>query len=283
MNRRDGVAGFLVGVGGPGGQLVCGAVDVGVLVGVEVGQPVDDRLRLLRGGGVVEPDQRLAVDRLAQDREVGAHRVDVENLVVVRQSAGRARRGLAPDRSGSSSSPRHPPGRPSRRADQPRSATVGAPGGQPGTEPRGATGTLAAVPASTPGIVGTMPERHRERVESALPAAGRVRHTAAAPTGRGGVRHIAARRDRHGLRRNRLPAQAKSAPARTRRSAASNGAAGGDTDRPRPPRRYRPTSPPSCRGRCPAARRASSAAGCPARVGRWRRTTGWPAPPVRLR
>ena len=85
MNRRDGVAGFLVGVGGAGGQLVRGAVDVGVLVGVEVGQPVDDRLRLLRGGRVVEPDQRLAVDRFAQDREVRAHRVDVENLMVVRQ------------------------------------------------------------------------------------------------------------------------------------------------------------------------------------------------------
>ena len=47
-------------------------MDVGVFVLVEVRRGVDDGLRLLRGGGVVEPDQRLAVDRLAQDREVVA-------------------------------------------------------------------------------------------------------------------------------------------------------------------------------------------------------------------
>ena len=41
------VAGLLIGVGGAGGQLVGGAVDIGVLVGVEVGDSVDDRLRLL--------------------------------------------------------------------------------------------------------------------------------------------------------------------------------------------------------------------------------------------
>jgi hypothetical protein len=32
----------------------------------------------VRGGGVVEPDQLLAVDALLQDREVAAHGVDVE-------------------------------------------------------------------------------------------------------------------------------------------------------------------------------------------------------------
>src|SRR5207244_11494971 len=37
---------------------------------VEVAQPVDYRLRLLGGGGVVEVDQRLAVDLLPQDGEV---------------------------------------------------------------------------------------------------------------------------------------------------------------------------------------------------------------------
>jgi hypothetical protein len=36
---------------------VGGTVDVGVFVLVEVRQPVDHRLRLVRGGGVVEPDQ----------------------------------------------------------------------------------------------------------------------------------------------------------------------------------------------------------------------------------
>ena len=34
-------------------------------------------LRLLRRGAVVEIDERLAVDLLRQDREVGADRVDV--------------------------------------------------------------------------------------------------------------------------------------------------------------------------------------------------------------
>ncbi len=80
----DRVAGLFIGIGRPRRQLVRGAVDVGVLVGVEVRQPVDHYLRLLRGRGVVEPDQRLSVDGLPQDREVRPHRVDVEDLVVVR-------------------------------------------------------------------------------------------------------------------------------------------------------------------------------------------------------
>ncbi len=79
------VAGVLVGVGGPGRQFVGGSVNVGVLVGVEMRQPVDDHLRLLGGRRVVEPDQRLSVDGLLQDREVGPHGVDVEHLVFVRQ------------------------------------------------------------------------------------------------------------------------------------------------------------------------------------------------------
>ncbi len=60
----------LVGVGGAGGQRVGGAVDVGVLVLVEAREAVDDRPRLLGGGGVVEPDERAAVDALREDREV---------------------------------------------------------------------------------------------------------------------------------------------------------------------------------------------------------------------
>ena len=40
-------------------------------------EPVDDGLRLLRGGGVVEPDQRMAVDLLVEDGKVAAHGVDV--------------------------------------------------------------------------------------------------------------------------------------------------------------------------------------------------------------
>ena len=132
------VAGLFVGIGRPGRQLVRGAVDVGVLVGVEVRQPVDHHLRLLGGRGVVEPDQRLSVDGLLQDREVRPHRVDVEHLVVVAATAAPDRR-----RSGSSSCASSPAGAaararqtsPGRQPTAPRAATDGA-------EPRGATGTV---------------------------------------------------------------------------------------------------------------------------------------------
>ena len=59
-------------------QLVGRAVDVGVLVLVEVRQPVDDRLRLLCRCRVVEPDQGTAVDRFLQNREIAADRMHIE-------------------------------------------------------------------------------------------------------------------------------------------------------------------------------------------------------------
>lgn len=79
------LARLFVGVGRPRRQFVCRPVDVGILVGVEVRQPVDDHLGLLCGRGVVEPDQRLAVDGLLENRKVRPHRVHVEHLVLVRQ------------------------------------------------------------------------------------------------------------------------------------------------------------------------------------------------------
>ena len=59
------------------GHEVQAAMDVGVarLHGVHHG--VDHRARLLRRGGVVEIDQRLAVDLLRQDRELRPDRFDV--------------------------------------------------------------------------------------------------------------------------------------------------------------------------------------------------------------
>ena len=45
---------------------------------VEIPEAVDDGLRLLRGGGVVEPDQWAAVNLLVQDRKVAANASDVE-------------------------------------------------------------------------------------------------------------------------------------------------------------------------------------------------------------
>ena len=55
-----------------------GAMHVGIFARVEMGDAVDHGLRLLRGRGVVEPDQRLAVDIFVQDREVAAEDMRVE-------------------------------------------------------------------------------------------------------------------------------------------------------------------------------------------------------------
>jgi len=70
------------------GQLVIGgcllaegvnaAMDVGVFVFVIIFDPIDDGQRFLRGGGVVEIDQRLAVDFCIEDGEMGAERRQVE-------------------------------------------------------------------------------------------------------------------------------------------------------------------------------------------------------------
>ena len=53
-------------------------VDVGVVALVDRGLGLDHRARLLRRGGVVEVDERLAVDGLAQDREIPAHPLHVQ-------------------------------------------------------------------------------------------------------------------------------------------------------------------------------------------------------------
>ena len=62
--------GPFVGVSSPLAEGVHAAVDIGVFVGVVVDQRVDDRLGFLAGGGVVQIDQRLAVDGLLQDGKV---------------------------------------------------------------------------------------------------------------------------------------------------------------------------------------------------------------------
>ena len=71
-------AGLFVGVGRAGGQRVGAAMDVRIVVLVKVRNRVDHALRLLRGGGVVEPGQRLAVDLLPQDGKVLADRRHIE-------------------------------------------------------------------------------------------------------------------------------------------------------------------------------------------------------------
>src|SRR6185369_10424430 len=63
-------ASFLVGGGGALGELVNSAVDIGAVHFVEAANGIDDRERLLGGGGTVEVHERLAVDVLFEDREI---------------------------------------------------------------------------------------------------------------------------------------------------------------------------------------------------------------------
>ncbi len=79
----DGIARRLVGIGGARRQFMRGAVDVGVLVLVEVRNAVDHALRFLGRRGIVQPDQRPPVDALPQNREVAAHGMDVERRMRV--------------------------------------------------------------------------------------------------------------------------------------------------------------------------------------------------------
>ena len=79
--RATFVACALVGIGRSRREFVRRAVNVRVLVLVEIFKPINDRPRLLRRRRVVEPDQRTAVDRFVEDWEVAADRVDVEALV----------------------------------------------------------------------------------------------------------------------------------------------------------------------------------------------------------
>ena len=53
-------------------------MDVRVLVAIELGNPVNHGLRLLRGGRIVEPNELLAPHSLLQNRKVPANRLDVK-------------------------------------------------------------------------------------------------------------------------------------------------------------------------------------------------------------
>ena len=56
---------FIV-LGGYGGKMVCAAMYVGILLPVVVVEGVDNRGRLLRGGGIIKINQRVAVYRCRQ-------------------------------------------------------------------------------------------------------------------------------------------------------------------------------------------------------------------------
>ena len=70
---------LLKGIAGHFRQGMGAAMDVGVLLLVVARHAVDHGLRLLRGGGAVEPDQRLAVHLALQDGEVAADGFDIEH------------------------------------------------------------------------------------------------------------------------------------------------------------------------------------------------------------
>jgi hypothetical protein len=70
----------LVGIGRTRGQLMRGAMHVRVFVLVKVTQAIDHRLRLLRGCSIIQPDQRTAVDLLAQNRKIAANRLHIEGI-----------------------------------------------------------------------------------------------------------------------------------------------------------------------------------------------------------
>ena len=53
-------------------------VDVGIVPGIELRGGVNHRLRFLRGGGVIEPDERLAVDQLMQGGKIATHAFNVK-------------------------------------------------------------------------------------------------------------------------------------------------------------------------------------------------------------
>jgi hypothetical protein len=67
-----------VSVGCAGGKRVSAPVSVGVFVLIEQGDAVDHGLRLLRRCGIVQPNERLAMDLLVQDRKIPLDRVSIE-------------------------------------------------------------------------------------------------------------------------------------------------------------------------------------------------------------
>ena len=81
----------LVGFGRGIGEIVQAAMHVGVFCGVGLLQPIEHRLRLLRRGGVVEIDQRLAIDLHRQDRKILADAGDVVGAVADRRMHGHPR------------------------------------------------------------------------------------------------------------------------------------------------------------------------------------------------
>ena len=73
------IARRLIGVRRRAGEIVHPAMNIRVARLHEAGHRVDHALRLLRRSGVVEIDQRLAIDLAVQHRKIGAHAGDVKS------------------------------------------------------------------------------------------------------------------------------------------------------------------------------------------------------------
>ena len=74
---RDLGAAALIGFGRRIGEIMQPAMHVGVFALVGLGHAVEHRIRLLRRRGVVEIDQRLAIDLQRQRRKILPHPGDV--------------------------------------------------------------------------------------------------------------------------------------------------------------------------------------------------------------
>ena len=72
-----GFSGRLVRLGRRVGEIVQAAMHVRILVLIGVRQAVDDLLRLLSRGRIVEIDKRLAIGALGKDREIRPYRFNV--------------------------------------------------------------------------------------------------------------------------------------------------------------------------------------------------------------
>ena len=80
--RADLVARALIGLGRRVGEVMQAAMDVGIFGSIGVIEAVENGSGFLRGGGVVEIDQRLAVNRQREDRKILADAGDVVGAVV---------------------------------------------------------------------------------------------------------------------------------------------------------------------------------------------------------
>ena len=73
----DFLSSLLVSIGSFLGKCMYTPVNIAVIVGVVVGDGVNDLLRLLSGGSIIEIDEILAVDLPLQNRKIGSDGFDV--------------------------------------------------------------------------------------------------------------------------------------------------------------------------------------------------------------